>query len=474
MAPDTNDTSKTSSANRQARQARQARPGLQSGDSVDPIPALVAGRYPDPDGDGTLDPRIRRIAIRDSLKGHESAMIQEIGFGEKLAIVSDVVTHRVLGQRVERALAGDFAVQSIVLGEHPHADEFVLRDIIERMADDTDGVIAVGSGTINDLCKAASAKVDRPYAVFGTAPSMNGYASTTASIAIGGLKRSIPSCTPRGVFLDVEVLAAAPSRMIRAGLAECLCRSTSQSDWLLAHMLFDQPYRAAPFELTRADEEALIAGAPRLLTGDLAIMTRLARALVLSGIGMTICGSSRPSSQGEHMISHYIDMMRPDAEQAPYHGEQIAVTTLFMAALQQHVLGLERPPRLSPQAVAKDQILAHFGERLGELCWRELSGKRFGRDALEKLNARLEAQWDAIRLRIEGVTRSFGQVRAALAEVGAPLRPDDVGWTDERFRRACRHAREIRDRYTFLDLASDGGVPFDAAHRAIMLDAAAI
>ena len=40
---------------------------------------------------------------------------------------------------------------------------------------------------------------------------------------------------------------------------------------------------------------------------------------------------------------------------------------------------------------------------------------------------------------------------------GAPIRPADIHVPADFYRRAVRHAREIRDRYTFLDLAADSG-----------------
>ena len=52
-------------------------------------------------------------------------------------------------------------------------------------------------------------------------------------------------------------MAAAPPRMIRSGLGDSLCRPTAQADWLLAHLLFDQPYRTMPFVLLEADEAQL-------------------------------------------------------------------------------------------------------------------------------------------------------------------------------------------------------------------------
>ncbi len=424
----------------------------------DSIQELLDGTYRDPDGGSHLDAKIRSIVIRDDLTGQESALVQDLGFGDKLVVVSDVTTYRAMGERVESALAADYTVQSVVLGQSPHADDATASHIQDAMSEATSAVIAVGSGTINDLCKAVSARCGLPYAVFATAPSMNGYASATASIAIGGLKRSIPARTPEGVFVDVKVLAAAPPRMIRAGLAECLCRSTAQSDWLLAHLLRDQPYRAAPFDLVRSDEDALYHGAGGLVAGDLESMTRLARALVLSGIGMTVCGSSRSSSQGEHMISHYIDMTRPEGEVAPYHGEQIAVTTLFMAELQERILARDEPPMLGATQIAEPELLAHYGPHLGELCWRELSGKRLDADRAARLNFRLREKWGEIRQRIAAVARPAKDLRAALESAGAPTKPDVLGWSWERYREACTHAREIRNRYTFLDLAADSEI----------------
>ena len=75
-------------------------------------------------------------------------------------------------------------------------------------------------------------------------------------------------------------------------------------------------YRSAPVRSAAGDPEA---------------MRALARTLVLSGHGMTICGGSHPASQGEHLISHYIDMFAPPGRAPFFHGEQVAVATLTMA-----------------------------------------------------------------------------------------------------------------------------------------------
>ena len=109
-------------------------------------------------------------------------------------------------------------------------------------------------------------------------------------------------------------------------------------------ILFDKPYRIAPFKLLEADEGALLAKAGCAgLRRSRSAMEVLARTLVLSGLGMTICGGSYPASQGEHLISHYIDMLGDPAWPASFHGEHIAVTTLTMARLQSAMLSGTAP-----------------------------------------------------------------------------------------------------------------------------------
>jgi glycerol-1-phosphate dehydrogenase [NAD(P)+] len=301
-----------------------------------------------------------------------------------------------------------------------------------------------------------AARLERPYAVFGTAPSMNGYASVSASIAIGGFKQSLPARAPAGVFLDLTVLAHAPLRLIRGGLGECVCRSTAQADWLLAHLLLDQPYRDVPFALLAAEEEELFASSEALVAGDLDAMGRLARTLVLSGFGMTICGGSYPASQGEHLIAHYMGMMSDDTDSL--HGEQIGVSALAMAALQQRVLAMDTPPVVQPSRLRRDDLHAHFGPELGQRCWQEFSRKQITAARARQLNDRLAAGWDDIRARLAAVTRPPGDMRATLERAGAPVAPHDLGWPASLFRAACEHARELRNRFTFLDLAADSGI----------------
>jgi glycerol-1-phosphate dehydrogenase [NAD(P)+] len=139
------------------------------------------------------------------------------------------------------------------------------------------------------------------------------------------------------------------------------------------------------------------------------------------------------------------------------HGEQIGVTTLTMARLQADLLyGL--PPRLEPAALDEAALIAHFGPEVGRSCWQEFRRKRVDPGTADQLNQRLADDWDEIRRQIAAVDRSPERLREVLERAGAKTTPEALGWPGAFYRQAVRHAREIRNRYTFLDLAADSGL----------------
>ncbi len=421
----------------------------------DIISQLIDGSYRDPEGAAPVRVDTRALAIEPSLAGMELDLLRSLSFGPRLAVVSDRTTHDVMGARIEKALAGGFQVYSVVLPARPHADAATVAAIRDATAA-ADALVAVGSGTINDLCKYASASDRKPYAVFGTAPSMNGYTSLNAAITVHGHKKSLAAQAPAGAFFDLAILSAAPPRMIRSGLGDSLCRPTAQADWLLAHHLLEQPYRQLPFALLARDEAPLFDASDALMQGDAGAMRLLVRTLVLSGFGTAICGDSRPASQGEHLISHYADMMGDAAWPAAFHGEQIGVTTLTMARLQEALLD-GPPPRLAPDGEDEAAFARRFGATLGPSCWAEFAQKRSDRTGARMLSERLAARWSRLRESIAAVLRPAAELQRVLERAGAPTRASDIGWPSDFYRDAVRNARLIRNRYTFLDLAAGAG-----------------
>jgi len=420
-----------------------------SADSL--IDALLAGNYTDPDSGYKVGVKTKSLVIERSLAGAEGDLIKPFSFGRKLAVVSDPATHAVLGKRVEESLSGSHQVTSIVLPGHPHPDDKTVESV-RQSTKACDALIAVGSGTINDLCKYAAAQDGKPYAVFATAPSMNGYTSYNAAITMHGHKMSLPAQVPTGAFFDLEVLAAAPPRLIRAGLGDSLCRCTAQADWLQSHLLFGTEYRQLPFSLLAEDEAPLFANASALLAGDLETMRRLVRTLVLAGFGTAIIGHSQPASQSEHLVSHFLDMFESPARPLVFHGEQVGVTTLSMARLQQRML--DASPVMTPDTTTEADFINRYGEELGKSCWREFSAKQITAKRAEELNDLFKQKWPSISEQLSRVMLPAEHLEAVLKAAGAPTTPESIHLSREEYEKALCQARDIRNRFTVLDLAA--------------------
>ncbi len=418
------------------------------------IEQLLRGAYRDPDSGRPVGVATKSLLIAPTLAGLEGDLVKGLGFGKTVAVVSDATTHEVLGARVERAIAGGHTVISVVLPNGVHPDGETVEKV-QSATKSADALIAVGSGTINDLSKYASAQDGKPYAVFGTAPSMNGYTSVNAAITMHGHKLSLPAQAPVGAFFDLAVMSAAPARLVRAGLGDSLCRTTSQADWLLAHELFDQPYRQLPYHLLKDDEPPLFAQSSELLRGDKDAMERLVRTLILSGFGTAIVGNSQPASQGEHLISHYIDMFADPRRMLIYHGEQVGVTTLSMARLQETML--KSRPVVKPDTQTEADFKKRFGDEIGESCWGEYRKKRLDAAKAEAVNARIASNWDTIRGKIETILLPSRHLQSVMAATGADLVPEKIHLSRTFYEEALLRCREIRNRYTFLDLAADTG-----------------
>ena len=419
------------------------------------IERLLAGTLPDPDSAGTLKVRTRRVVIASGLADRAGELLEEVGLPGPVALVADPATYRAMGARVVASTRAGRRVEEIMFATSPQPDEAAVAEVLER-AGGAASLVAVGSGTINDVTKYAAARSGRRYAVFGTALSMNGYTSENAAITVAGHKKSLPAVPAEGVFLDLDVLAAAPLRLTRAGLGDSICRPTAQADWLLSHVLLGTPYRTAPFRLLEEDEQHLLATADRLAEGDPEALATLARTLVLSGFGMAFCGGSWPASQAEHLVSHWLDMFGDPAWPPSLHGEHIAVTTLAVARVQQSLL--QGPaPRLDPEPLDEAALTECYGVELGRSCWRELARKRVDAEGAAELTDRLRRDWPEIVARCLAVSRPVAEIEAVLGRAGAPTTPADIGVPAAAFREAMLHAREIRDRFTCLGLAALSG-----------------
>lgn len=336
----------------------------------------------------------------------------------------------------------------IVALDNPHADDLTVRHVMQQ-AQGCGFLLAVGSGTVNDLGKYASAQLGIPYAVVATAASMNGYASANASITVHEHKKTLPAHMPVAIIGDLGVIAAAPSRLTRSGLGDMLCRPCVQADWLLSHLLLGTTYDPRPFAWLAPLEAKLIEHASALGQSDESAIETLMQALILSGLAMSHCGGSYPASQGEHMIAHYMEMAHARQLPPSYHGEQVGVCSLYMLERQQSLLAGESVRFAAPQ----DDHFRQLEHDLGAQAAREARAAFAGKEALvHKASA---PNWRDVRTAIRAIHTTRASIEQALVRAGGATKPSDLGWPEEAFNTACALARYTRERVTFLDLVSN-------------------
>lgn len=416
------------------------------------IAALIGEGLVDKATGKKLTVPMQSVVIESGLAKQAGALLNMLALGKKMAVISDSATHEVLGQTIESAVGN---AVSIVLCE-PKADMETVT-AIRHATQHVDALIAVGAGTINDLCKYASFLDKKPYVLFGTAPSMNGYGSANAAITINGHKKTLAAHLPVAIYLDIDILAAAPVRLIRSGLGDTLCRSTVQADWLLSHLLLGTAYDVLPFSLITPYEKMLCEHAKRLAEGDKELITLLSSVLILSGFGMVLAGGSYPASQGEHMIAHTMEMVHGDALLSSFHGEQIGVTTLTMSSLQEAMLRklerahLKNVPLLKERLINDDKILAYYGKEVGVQCINEMEKKHLSPLAITHINEYIAEHGALLVQKLSSVMLPKTVIYHALSDAGSPREAKALGW-DAYYEEAVSHAVYSRNRFTFLDM----------------------
>lgn len=422
------------------------------------IADVVAGRWTHPETGRPVDLPFEAIELAETLDGREADLVRPMNLGARIAVVSDANTVEVMGRRVARALRGIAGVDEVVLPAGIHCDEPAVAMVADRTRH-ADGIVAVGSGVLNDTCKHAAFLSGRPYAVFGTAASMNGYGASTASVTLrSGMKTSVPSRAPRGVFLDLGVSAAAPPWLSAAGFGDSLCRPTAQIDWWASHVIFGTGYSAAPYALLEADEPLMMAHAPGLAGHDLAAAGHLQRVLTLCSIGVCLTGVSNHGSMGEHQISHWVDMFAGGGHAGTTHGQQVGAASLVMARLQAMILDRDEPPVVGPTVVDEPAMLARYGPGLGPACIAEMRKTALDAAGADAFNAKAAAVWPELRAALRRMAMGAETMQAALQAAGGPTGGAELGLPRRVWHDAIRYSREIRGRWSFVNWASDAGL----------------
>jgi glycerol-1-phosphate dehydrogenase [NAD(P)+] len=197
-------------------------------------------------------------------------------------------------------------------------------------------VIGLGGGKALDTAKYVSFLSRLPYLSVPTSLSNDGFCSPQSSLTLGGKRKSLPSGMPFGVVIDTAVTHAAPEPLWWSGVGDLVSKITAVRDWKLAFHAGGAVVDDFAALLSDATVFQFMARPVRDLEGE----ALLGNALMLNGIAMEVCGSSRPASGGEHLISHALDATSANPR---LHGLQVGVATYIVSQLQRQGTDLIRP-----------------------------------------------------------------------------------------------------------------------------------
>lgn len=391
------------------------------------------------------------------------------------AVVADQSTYEAAGKAVCRILeeAGISPFLYVMNSECPEPDEYWAGALALRFDRQWDGIIAVGSGTVNDICKIAANMTGLPYLIVATAPSMDGYASETSSMVRGGLKVSIPSKCAEVIIADSKILAGAPEKMIQAGLGDMAAKYVSICEWRISHLITGEYYCEEIAGLVRKSLKTCMDSCGALAKRDEQAAENVASGLIMAGISMSFAGLSRPASGTEHYFSHMWEMTALEHHAAcDLHGRQVGVGTLLSLQMYE-LLRHTEPDRKKAQDYAEhfDKsewehfIRCNFGSAAQGIIEKEEEEGKYKRENHARRLEKIIAHWDQIQAIIHEELPDPKWLREQLRLIHAPITPEEIGVPKSLVKSSFLATKDIRDKYIGTRLLWDLGILEEAADR---------
>ena len=283
------------------------------------------------------------------------------------------------------------------------------------IAADAEYVLAVGSGTLNDMAKSVGTRRGVPSGVLATAASMDGYCSKGAALMRGGFKVTDEVRMPEDILIYSDIIKNAPRIMSAAGFGDIIGKYTCLADWRLSSIVNGEEIDEEAFSLMERARTECVSAFDGLVKNEGEAVVKLMDALIIAGTSMAMCGNSRPASGSEHHQSHFLEMdFVRRGEKIPMHGLKVAIGTLVSL-----------------------ELYNFLKERRVELE---------GNDALYALIEELP---------------SVGDIKGMLEKMGCPTRFSQLGVREETMREMLKKAHTVRDRYTILTFISERGLTED-------------
>ena len=212
-------------------------------------------------------------------------------------------------------------------------DDINIENVIHtafKIPKETDVLLGIGGGKALDYSKYCAHVLSLPFISVPTSTSNDGFCSSNASLLVEGQRQSVKATIPYGVVVDLDIIKSSPEECIYSGIGDLISKFTALWDWKQAFLKGLDEYNDFS-SLISLNSVQLFMNYQNTDIRNMDFLYNLANALLMSGVAMEVCGSSRPASGSEHLISHALDKI---SDKPKMHGLQVGVSTYLCSILQ--------------------------------------------------------------------------------------------------------------------------------------------
>jgi len=365
-----------------------------------------------------------------------------------ILLISDENTWKVCGEKVFESIK-DRVNKNLILTSDTDVvipNENKISEIEKNLANDTDLIIGVGSGVINDLCKHVSFKNNLPYYIVATAPSMDGYASVGSALILSGMKVTLNARPPKAIIADTEVLKNAPIDMIRAGYGDIIGKYSCLNDWKLSALINGEYFCKRIYDLTFDCVKKVEALAEKIAMRDEETVGILMEALVTVGIAMSYTGSSRPASGSEHHLSHFFEITGIiNNEKYFAHGTDVMYSAIQTAKMREEMISKEPVHKEFNYENWEKEINRIYKVVAPEVISLQEKMGWYKEDIFDKV----KENWNEIKKLISEVP-SADELTKMAERVGLDFKEFEELYGKDKIQDAMLYAKDLKDRYTVL------------------------
>ncbi|MFP4530229.1 MAG: NAD(P)-dependent glycerol-1-phosphate dehydrogenase [Halodesulfurarchaeum sp.] len=299
----------------------------------------------------------RNVMVGHDVLGEAGTVVRDTHLrGRPLLVTSPTPESLVVDDLVGTLEAAGFDPDTILVEE---ATFGAVTRVLERAAElDPGFLVGVGGGKPIDIAKMAADDLDVGFVSVPTAASHDGIVSGRGSVPEGDSRHSVAAAPPVAVIADTGIIADAPWELLTAGCADIISNYTAVKDWKLANRLKNVEYSEYAGALSQMTAEMLRDNAPSIKRGLEESAWIVVKALVSSGVAMSIAGSSRPASGAEHLFSHQLDRIAPGRA---LHGHQVGVGSILTEYLHSGATGEWRAVRDALASIEAPTTAAELG-----------------------------------------------------------------------------------------------------------------